>query len=239
MANKEVPIPESESTHPVIEIVPPASEEAAQPVPLDPKTAQVLMRIYMTKRINYQSEWYKNRNLENDYNASFTLRWAALIMAVSTVAASSSFFATDPETSAWLSTLTALLPPLAALIAAFRELYQWERQSNVYQDTILGLEEAKLILPDEYITDSTSPSAEKQDASTEAEATPETYQIYARLVKEAEAVFEKEANQWGQITLEKTDDTDIFNKNYQQTTDQIAAFQAKPGDAADSNKPSA
>lgn len=195
---------------------PPAEE--IEIIELQPKEADVLLRIYMEKRLNYQSNWYKERNLENDYNTSLTLRWTALIMAISTVAASSSFVATDPAISATLATITALLPPLAALISSFRELYQWERQSNVYQDTILGLEEAKLNLPDEYVNTQTEINANK----------PIYPEIYTKLVQDAEEVFEKEANQWGQITLEKSDDPDRYNKHYENATNQAQGQRPVP-----------
>ena len=151
---------------------------------LDARTSEVLTRIYMTKRIQYQMQWYKSRMIENDYNDGTMFKAAAWVMSISSVLAMGGAV----SDSALLPMLTALLPPVAALIASFRSLYQWDKQNSVYHDTVLGLEEAKLILPD----------FDEVDVNI-------AFTVYPQLVRNAEAAFDKEAQQWGQIAAGKTE----------------------------------
>lgn len=153
--------------------------------PLDDQTAHLLTRIYLSRRVNYQIQFYQSRIREFDTNSDQMFRLGALVMSLSSLAAAISLQAD----SATLRLLTALLPAIAALIASFRQLYQWERQAGIYRDTILGLEEARLILPDLDVLD---PSTSRQ--------------VYPDLVKRAEQVFKDEVNQWGQVAGGKTED---------------------------------
>ncbi len=152
---------------------------------LDANTAEVLTRIYLTKRIHYQMDWYKSRMIENDYNDGTMFKLAAWVMSISSVLAMGGAV----SDSALLPMLTALLPPVAALITSFRSLYQWDKQNSVYHDTVLGLEEAKLVLPD----------FDEVDMNI-------AFTVYPQLVRTAESAFEKEAQQWGQIASGKTED---------------------------------
>ncbi len=152
-------------------------------------------------------------------------------MTVSTVTATIGLFVTDPTTLLIISGITAALPALAALSSSFRELYQWERQSNVYHDAILGLEAAKLNLPDEYIPDdieaSDSESTEDQTTESQNSINPIDYETFLRFVEEAEATFEQEANQWGQIIMEKPDDPNNYNERLREANEQQQATTGK------------
>lgn len=153
---------------------------------LDARTAEVLTRIYLSKRIDYQTSWYQSRMIENDYNDGTMFKTAAWVMSISSVLAMGSAV----SDSNLLPLLTALLPPVAALIASFRSLYQWDKQNSIYHDTVLGLEEAELILPPD------------REMITPALA----FTVYPQLVRRAESAFEKEAQQWGQIAAGLTED---------------------------------
>ncbi len=152
---------------------------------LDAPTAEVLTRIYLDKRLRYQMNWYQSRMTENDYNDGTMFKAAAWVMAISSVLAMGGAI----SDSTLLPLLTALLPPVAALITSFRSLYQWDKQTSIYQDTVLGLEEAMLVLPDQ----------DDLEAFT-------AFTVYPELVRSAEAVFEKEAQQWGQVAAGQGED---------------------------------
>lgn len=169
----------------VIEAPLPTARRRRRRASLDARTAELLTRIYLTKRIHYQMDWYKSRMTENDYNDGTMFKIAAWVMSISSVLAMGGVVSESPV----LPLLTALLPPMAALIASFRSLYQWDKQNSIYQDTILGLEQAKLTLPD----------LDDMDART-------AFRIYPELVRQAESAFEKEAQQWGQIAAGKTEE---------------------------------
>lgn len=153
--------------------------------PLDPNTSDLLRRIYNDKRINRQIEYYRNRVREFDANTGFMVSVGALIMAISTVVSAIGATSNSPA----LALVTAILPAIAALAASFRQLYQWEKQSTLYRDAVLGMEEVRLLEPD--------------DDEFHVEMAPE---VIRRMVVQAEKVFINEVSQWGQIALSQ--DTD-------------------------------
>lgn len=159
--------------------VPPLSAQ-----PLDVRTSDLLLRVYLKKRLQGQIDFYRNRVREYDTNANFIMVMGAAIMAVSAVVSTWG----AAENSALLALITALLPAVAALIASFRQLYQWEKQSTLYRDAIIGLEEAKLITPDDDVYNP-----------------KEALAYLGVLVNAAEEVFMAEINQWGQVAMGKTD----------------------------------
>ncbi|HLA44132.1 MAG TPA: SLATT domain-containing protein [Aggregatilineales bacterium] len=162
-----------------------AEEERQQHLPAskrqhDISSADTLLRVYLNKRIDGQLEFYKARVREFDTNTNFVVSLGALVMAASSIISAIG----TTQNSAELALITALLPAMAALIAALRQLYQWEKQASLYRDASLGLQEARLLMPDWDQYDNRSAQV-----------------IYPRLVEAAEQVFVAEINQWGQIAL--------------------------------------
>ena len=139
---------------------------------------EVLYRIYMEKRLASQASFYESRVRENQANADFTFVLSTVIMALSAFVATIGAFGNSP----FLSLLSAILPAFAALLAAFRQLYGWERQISIYRDALLGLERVKLITPDQ-----------------ERQALADLPGIYPKLVNSGEEIFTGEVNQWGQF----------------------------------------
>lgn len=149
--------------------------------PLDNDTSAVLTRIYLARRLEYQQDYYKAKEREFASSSDAAFRAGAIIMSVTSVLAA---LGTADSAPTSLRLLTAILPAAAALVASFRSLYQWDRQAQLFKDTALGLERAKLVLPD------------MDQVDTETAAT-----IFPQLVAKTELVFEDEVNQWGQIAL--------------------------------------
>jgi len=162
------------------------ARNANQPTqPLDTKTADLLLRIYLSRRINYQTEFYQSRVREFDGNSDLMFRLGALVMSMSSLFAALSLQAD----SAVLRLITAILPAFAALVASFRQLYQWERQAGIYRDTVLGLAEAQLVVPDKDLWNENT-----------------GLEIYADIVTLAEQVFKDEVGQWGQVAMGKAEE---------------------------------
>ncbi len=140
--------------------------------------AQRRASLYMQQRVEYQDDYYERRIAEFSFNSDRMLWITALLMGVSTVISSYSVVSDRPLAAF----ITALLPAFAAAMSAFRSLYQWQRQAQLYEDTWLALQQARLALPDEdYIQ-------------------PEDYTVYfPELVRVAENVLRNEASQWGQL----------------------------------------
>jgi len=153
--------------------------------PLDRKTADLLLRMYLSRRINYQTEFYQSRVREFDDNSDLMFRLGALVMSLSSLFAALSLQAD----SAVLRLITAILPAVAALIASFRQLYQWERQAGIYRDTVLGLAEAQLTVPDKDLWNEST-----------------GLDVYTELVNQAERVFQNEVSQWGQVAIGKPEE---------------------------------
>lgn len=163
-------------------------------VELDAETADVLTHLYLQRRIRYQASYYEQRAIEYESNADLAFRAGAILMTLSSLLASIGVVSTLPI----YALLTALIPAMASFIATFRQLYQWDRQMALYRDTLLGLEQARIILPD-------------LDLLTAEEARD----ILPGLIKKTESVLEKEAAQWGQMALGEGDEDggDLFEEN--------------------------
>lgn len=167
---------------------------------LDPETSQVLLRMYLTQRLKQQMKWYQARAMEYEVNSDKVFRYGALIISLTTILAAlgtgnlAEFLAAIgiSNISAEIRILTAILPAIAALMTSISQLYNWDRQAKLYRDTIMGLERAQLILP----------TLDKIDPVT-------AQRIYPQLVQQAEAVFEREADQWGQIALGSEEDKNV------------------------------
>lgn len=149
---------------------------------------ELLYRIYMNRRIDAQAAFYRSRIIENDKNANFAFAGGALVMTISSLIATISAGGGYPT----LSVLAAILPAFAALLAAFRQLYGWERQTNIYRDALMGMERVRLLAPDD-----------------DRVVTNDLTKIYPQLVTSSETVFTGEVSQWGQFVVdkEKVEDT--------------------------------
>ncbi|MEZ4668146.1 MAG: SLATT domain-containing protein [Anaerolineae bacterium] len=138
----------------------------------------VLYKIYMDMRLEAQSKFYESRIRENQINADFTFTLGAIVMFLSSLVATISASGHSPV----LSLLAAILPAFAALLASFRQLYGWERQTAIYRDALMGLERIKLLTSDNQAMDPV-----------------ELAHVYPKLVSGGERVFTGEVNQWGQF----------------------------------------
>lgn len=151
----------------------------------------LLLKIYSDKRVQSQINFYQSRIRENQRNSDFTFNLATAIMTLSSLMATISATVTASESSFVnvFPIFSAVLPALAALLAAFRQLYGWERQILIYRDSLLGLERARLLMPDD-----------------DRVSRVDLMAIFPKLVASAETVFTSEASQWGQFVLRKPDE---------------------------------
>jgi hypothetical protein len=151
----------------------------------------LLLKIYLDKRITNQINFYENRIRENQRNSDFTFNLATAIMTLSSLLATISATVTSSQSILvnLFPVFSAVLPALAALLAAFRQLYGWDRQILIYRDSLLGLERARLLLPDD-----------------DRMARADLMAIFPKLVAASEDVFAGEASQWGQFVLARLED---------------------------------
>jgi hypothetical protein len=147
-----------------------------KPTPiLSDEEAVLRTRIYQHQRLENQKAFYRSRIDEFRLNSGCMLLASAVLMGLSTTISLLSISSKEPF---WML-LTAILPAVAAALAAFRAVYQWERQTSLYEDSLLELRRAGNVIvgvqPDDY---------EK---------------VFPALVRRSETVFQNEAGQWGQI----------------------------------------
>jgi hypothetical protein len=148
--------------------------------------AKLRAELYLQQRLDYQDDYYQRRMAEFTFNSDRVLWVMAGLMGISTVISSYSVVSDRPLAAF----ITALLPAFAAAISAFRALYQWQRQAQLYEDSWLALQQARLSLPDEDFMQ------------------PGDYATYfPGLVRRTEEVLRNEASQWGQLETVVTDDT--------------------------------
>lgn len=146
--------------------------------PFSEEEAKIRSELYLQQRVEYQDDYYKRREAEYTFNADIMLWASAALMGISTAISSYSVVANKP----FLAFLTALLPAFAAAISAFRSLYQWQRQAQIYEGTWLALQQAKLAMPDEDYLQS-----------------GDYQRHFPILVQKTEYVLRSEASQWGQL----------------------------------------
>jgi hypothetical protein len=149
----------------------------AQPL-LSEREAKLRAELYLQQRLEYQDDYYQRRISEFTFNSDRMLWVSAGLMGMSTVISSYSVMADRP----FFAFLTALLPAFAAAISAFRSLYQWQRQAQLYEDSWLALQQARLALPDEDFIDM-----------------GDYPRYFPDLVRATEEVLRNEAGQWGQL----------------------------------------
>jgi hypothetical protein len=142
---------------------------------LSEEEAVLRTRIYQHQRLENQKVYYRSRIEEFRLNSGCMLYSSALLMGLSTTI---SLLSISSDDAFWML-ITAILPAIAAALAAFRAVYQWERQMSLYEDSLLELRRAGNII---------------------VGVQPEDYEkVLPSLVRRSESVFQNEAGQWGQI----------------------------------------
>lgn len=149
---------------------------------LSPREARTRTDLYIKQRLNYQADYYLNRIEEFKFNADRMLMYSAFLMGISTLVSALTVLAN----SAACALVTALLPAFAGGLAAFRSLYQWERQATIYESTWLALQRARIAMPD-----------------PDSIRTNDYPRFFPQLVEQTETVLRNEASQWGQLQNEK------------------------------------
>lgn len=152
---------------------------------LNQAEAQFLREVYVNNRLRVQENWYKGRMGEFRQNSGFTHMAAAMLMGLSTLIAGSNLVTSD-ETALFLlillPLLAVLLPSAAAMFASFQQMYSWERQLTLYDETLEQLGSAQIPLL----------------VGTDR---PISVQRLTDAIAACEIVFATESDQWGQDVL--------------------------------------
>lgn len=138
--------------------------------------------LYHRHRYEHQLSFYKKR--QGEFTKAQTQAIVISIGLMFLVSLAGAFESVDVS---WLR-LTCLLaaaicPVLSTAFAAYSALYAFEQQAKLYQDTIINLERARVLLPDV-----------KQGQSEAAFGTQ-----LDKFVDEVENTFLVEQGQWGQL----------------------------------------
>jgi hypothetical protein len=164
------------------------SSDALNPAPSHSKVEQALLySAYLKHRVEVQRRFYRDRINENALNSDFSFNAATAIMVFTSLLSAASAVIGSPV----VTLIGALLPSVAAMLGAFRQLYGWDRQTRIYQDAMRGLSRASLLIPD-------NDDLPKKDLTT----------LYPPLVSTVEEVFKGEVSQWGQFVMQKDKQTD-------------------------------
>ncbi|RPI98686.1 MAG: SLATT domain-containing protein, partial [Chloroflexi bacterium] len=174
----------------------PPSPQSLQPL-LSEQEARLRAELYLQQRVDYQDDYYERRIAEFNFNSDRMMWISALLMGVSTIISAYSVMSDEPL----YAFVTALLPTIATALAAFRSLYQWQRQAQLYEDSWLALQQAKLVLPDSDFIQ------------------PGEYALYfPELVRQSEEVLRAEASQWGQLDKVATEDATGTSESKEEDT---------------------
>jgi hypothetical protein len=140
--------------------------------------ADFLRQMFLTKRLRYQEQFYTGRMSEFRQNSSFTHTMAAILMGLSTLIAGLSAI----SNSSIIPLLVVLLPSAAAMFVSFQQMYSWERQLTLYDETLDQLKSAQI------------PLLIKAEESIPVARLTDT-------IAACEVVFSTECDQWGQDVL--------------------------------------
>jgi hypothetical protein len=134
---------------------------------------------YIRRRFDRQIAWYRARVLEFETNSSFTTLTAGIMLSMTSVI---SVFSAFNEGEVF-QVLIAVLPGVAATFVSVQQIYGWDRQIALYEDTLIRLNDVKIML--------------KLD-----DPTVDNEREVAEAVVAAEMVFTSESDQWGQDVLQ-------------------------------------
>lgn len=141
---------------------------------------EFLTYLYRERRLQAQTTWYRNRKQEFEYNSNFTLLVSAVFVSAVGMVGALSAQMTD---NFLVQLLPTALPALAAALAAFNQVYGWDRQRRMYDDTVAQLRAA---------------------SSRLARGEGDERKInFLETVQACEGVFGSESDQWGQGLIDQ------------------------------------
>lgn len=151
---------------------------------------------YIRARYDRQIAWYEDRIGEFEENSSFAALIAGIFLAIAAIAAAFSAFVSG----GWAQIIITVIPSAAATIMSAQQIYGWDRQAALYEETISRLKDLRGRLKLD------NPAVDNEREVADA-------------IAACEAVFSSESDQWGQdilqapmqdnrtVLLEQLDDT--------------------------------
>jgi hypothetical protein len=163
------------------------NESQAESSSLSPVEVEFLRWVYTQKRYQQQMVWYENRREEFEQNVGFTGLAAIVILAFASFIPLLTVISTSDNLGRSLSVLgqilAAILPSIAAAMIAFQQIYNWERQNVLYEETLANLRD----LRGKILLDNPTIENERELADT---------------IAAVEMVFARESDQWGQEVIQ-------------------------------------
>jgi hypothetical protein len=167
------------------------------PIPVDQRLAndelEFLTYIYRERRLQKQVGWYRTRKREFEYNSDFAMLVSAVLVSTTGIFGGLAGLTNNPI----LFIIPTALPALAAALAAFHQVYGWDRQRRVYDDTIAQLRGAAVNI------------SQGEGATRKAN--------FLNAIQKSEEVFAAESDQWGQGLI----DQELAALNAQPSDEQI------------------
>lgn len=146
-----------------------------------PEELLFLVNLYRERRVQAQASFYRNRQQEFEENSFFVLLASTSLMAVATAFGGANALITDNNV---LAILTTVLPSAAGVFLSVQQVYGWDRQATLYNDSVINLRAASrdLELGSDYAT---------------------LARNFAKGVSACEAAIAAETDQWGQGVLDR------------------------------------
>ncbi len=155
---------------------------------------------YVHKRYDLQLAWYEDRIGEFEENSSFTALVAGVLLAIASIAAAFSAFVSGGLAQIVIT----VIPSAAATLVSAQQIYGWDRQAALYEETISRLKDlrGKLKLD--------NPTIDNEREVADA-------------IAASEAVFSAESDQWGQDVLQAPiqDNRTVLLEQLDDTLEQI------------------
>jgi hypothetical protein len=111
-------------------------------MPHDPADYPLLLRMYAELQMQPYLRWYEFRVRENDINTDFTFVTGLLLLTIGAVLALTDGLVL-PSTMMAVSVIATVL---AFVPMFFRQLYGWDRQSNLYRTALATYKPLRVVL---------------------------------------------------------------------------------------------
>jgi SMODS and SLOG-associating 2TM effector domain 1 len=146
--------------------------------------SQQVLEVYTTYRFTDQLNWYEGRIKEFQAAKQQVITISGVLLFLASV---SGFLASSDVAGlrALWAVLAAAFSAFSAAIAAYSTLMGFEHVAKLYEDAVATLDGLRANLPD----------------PGHLASGPEAHPVIQAFVTNAEAVFRKEAGQWGQLAV--------------------------------------
>ncbi len=144
---------------------------------------QEFLDLYMKYRLQDQRQYYENREKEFRAANEQAITWKAILIGLTSLVSFLTTLTMGEGVQKSLSVLAVVLPALVTALAAYDGLYGFDRQSKIYRDAAVKLQQMRGKAP-----------------AIRPETPEDCTQALNDFVNSTEGILQAEQGQWGQLS---------------------------------------